>query len=227
MTFHEDQNQTNGSLLETAMTAKPRRKRRSGEDVARRIRDAARELFGERGYGASTTKEIARRAEVSETLLFRYYGDKAGLFSEVIAAPFRQLIEQADSFEIAKPGDQSARLQAEELVTTVFQLLEENASLFRALLVDSLVGGANKKTPEMAGLMPFFDSAIKQVEARYAKAGISPPIDFEVGVRLGFAMIMSSVLTPEMLFPQPPERHKVIQAVQFIVNRTMIGPDQA
>jgi hypothetical protein len=75
--------------------------------------------------------------------------------------------------------------------------------------------------------MPFFDSSIKQIQARYEKAGIAPPIDFEVGVRLGFAMIMSSVLMPEMLFSKPAEKDKVIQAVQFIVTRTMIGPDQA
>ena len=107
MTFHEKQSQAKGALFESATAGKLRRKRRSGEDVARRIREAARELFGERGYGASTTKEIARRAEVSETLLFRYYGDKAGLFSEVVAAPFHKLIEQTDSFEIANPSLQS------------------------------------------------------------------------------------------------------------------------
>jgi AcrR family transcriptional regulator len=227
MTFHEKQSQAKGAIFESATAGKLRRKRRSGEDVARRIREAARELFGERGYGASTTKEIARRAEVSETLLFRYYGDKAGLFSEVVAAPFHQLIEQTDSFEIANPSLQSAKTQAEQLVEAVFQLLEENALLFRALLVETLVGDPARKAPEMVGLMPFFDSSIKQIQARYEKAGIAPPIDFEVGVRLGFAMIMSSVLMPEMLFSKPAEKDKVIHAVQFIVTRTMIGPDQA
>jgi hypothetical protein len=32
---------------------------------------------------------------------------------------------------------------------------------------------------------------------------------------------------PEMLFSKPAEKDEVIHAVQFIVTRTMIGPDQA
>lgn len=59
--------------------------------MEQRIRDAARHLFAERGYGGTTTREIARLADVSETLLFRYYGDKAGLLNEVVIAPFHAL----------------------------------------------------------------------------------------------------------------------------------------
>src|SRR6218665_1434156 len=53
-----------------------RRRRRTRADVEQRICDAARQLFAERGYAGTATREIARQADVSETLLFRYYGDK-------------------------------------------------------------------------------------------------------------------------------------------------------
>lgn len=41
--------------------------------------DAAVELFSDEGYGAVSTRRIAERAGCSETLLFRYFGDKRGL----------------------------------------------------------------------------------------------------------------------------------------------------
>lgn len=49
---------------------------RSGEDARRRLRDAALELFGERGYDAVTTAEIAARAGVTERTFFRHFPDK-------------------------------------------------------------------------------------------------------------------------------------------------------
>jgi|HubBroStandDraft_1064217.scaffolds.fasta_scaffold38298_2 AcrR family transcriptional regulator len=45
--------------------------------------DAAVALFSEEGYSAVSTRRIAERAGCSETLLFRYFGDKHGLLMAV------------------------------------------------------------------------------------------------------------------------------------------------
>ena len=44
---------------------------------------AAVELFSEEGYSAVSTRRIAERAGCSETLLFRYFGDKRGLLMAI------------------------------------------------------------------------------------------------------------------------------------------------
>jgi AcrR family transcriptional regulator len=59
-----------------------RRKTISNEDVLA----SARQVFVERGF-AGTTKEIARRAGVSEALLFQRYPTKADLFFAAMALP--------------------------------------------------------------------------------------------------------------------------------------------
>ena len=45
--------------------------------------DAAVALFSEEGYSAVSTRRIAERAGCSETLLFRYFGDKRGLLMAI------------------------------------------------------------------------------------------------------------------------------------------------
>jgi AcrR family transcriptional regulator len=47
---------------------------------------AAREVFAQRGYGA-TTREIAARAGVSHDLIFRYFDSKEKLFFDAVVAP--------------------------------------------------------------------------------------------------------------------------------------------
>jgi AcrR family transcriptional regulator len=49
---------------------------RNGEEVHRRLQQAALELFCERGYDQTTAVEIAALAEVTERTFFRHFADK-------------------------------------------------------------------------------------------------------------------------------------------------------
>ncbi|MER5499384.1 TetR family transcriptional regulator [Streptomyces sp. NPDC002561] len=60
-------------------------RRRDSAATRRRLLEAARDLFAERGYEATTVRGIAERAGVNQALLFRYFGSKQGLLTEVVA----------------------------------------------------------------------------------------------------------------------------------------------
>jgi AcrR family transcriptional regulator len=49
---------------------------RNGEEVRRRLQQAALELYRERGYHQTTTAEIAAKAGVTERTFFRHFPDK-------------------------------------------------------------------------------------------------------------------------------------------------------
>jgi AcrR family transcriptional regulator len=49
---------------------------RSGAEARARLREAALELYEERGYDATTTAQIAERAGVTERTYFRHFADK-------------------------------------------------------------------------------------------------------------------------------------------------------
>jgi len=51
-----------------------------------RILEAARALFRERGYGATTARDIAERAGLSVGSLFQHFPSKADIFKTVIWA---------------------------------------------------------------------------------------------------------------------------------------------
>ncbi len=56
-----------------------------GEERRRSIVESAVPLFAHRGFAGTTTREIARRAGVSEALLFQHFPSKAALYREILA----------------------------------------------------------------------------------------------------------------------------------------------
>ncbi|MEM7218255.1 MAG: helix-turn-helix domain-containing protein [Pseudomonadota bacterium] len=61
--------------------------RRDPDDKRARLLDAGRHLFLMQGFEGTTTLSIARRAGVSEGILFHHFGSKRGLF-EALASDF-------------------------------------------------------------------------------------------------------------------------------------------
>lgn len=57
------------------------------------IHEAAREVFAEHGYGA-TTREIAARAGVSHDLIFRYFNSKEKLFFDAVVTPLLDAVDE-------------------------------------------------------------------------------------------------------------------------------------
>ena len=54
------------------------------KETKEKILESAFELFSKKGYLATTTKEIAQKARVSEVTLFRHFKSKEELFTETI-----------------------------------------------------------------------------------------------------------------------------------------------
>ncbi|WP_181405976.1 TetR/AcrR family transcriptional regulator [Thermodesulfovibrio sp. Kuro-1] len=53
-------------------------------DTKEKILKSALKLFSQKGYLGTTTKEIAKEAQVAEVTLFRYFTSKENLFIDVL-----------------------------------------------------------------------------------------------------------------------------------------------
>ena len=205
----------NPEAIELPKEPRARRRRRTREDVTERIQGAARQLFAERGYASATTKEIARMADVSETLLFRYYGDKRSLFNEVVTAPFNRLME---SFVERHPdrSDGSRDQDALKFVREVFTLFEDNQEMFRAILFRVSGEGREQFGRPPGGMDNFFAKA-----ADYAPDVIEAGFSYDVAMRLGFGMIASAALFQEAFFPHGADRDELLGTLEQMVARAV------
>lgn len=82
---------------------------------------AAAEVFTMRGFTATTTREVARAAGVSESVLYRHFPTKGGLFAASVLAPFLQFLaafSEVSARYVAQPLDVTdmMRLFVSELV---------------------------------------------------------------------------------------------------------------
>lgn len=138
---------------------------RSGAPARARLREAALELYDERGYDATTTAEIAARAGVTERTYFRHFADKrevlfdgetelrdvmtAAITSAKDTPPPLALVLRA--YEAAVPlfvaGRPVAERRARIIVTS--PALRERAQAKTAALAESLVSAlTHRGTPE-------------------------------------------------------------------------------
>ena len=74
---------------------------RSGAEARNRLREAAIELYLERGYDATTTAQIAERAGVTERTYFRHFADKR----EVLFGGEEELHDALVRAIVAAPAD--------------------------------------------------------------------------------------------------------------------------
>jgi AcrR family transcriptional regulator len=67
------------------------RRQREREDLRTRILDAARELFVNRGYEATTMRAIAQKIEFTPTAIYHHFANKETLLHEICSTDFSQL----------------------------------------------------------------------------------------------------------------------------------------
>src|SRR3954471_19223356 len=82
---------------------------RSSRDVASHIARVAARLFAERGYDATSVREIVEAAGVTKPTLYYHFGSKEGLAQALLHRPLSGLVEVLGGIA-AEGGDPVERL---------------------------------------------------------------------------------------------------------------------
>ena len=126
------------------MSQQPSLKRSSARrlrgEARRLLLDAARELFARQDYRKTTTREIAEAAGVSEYLVFRHFGSKAGLFREALVLPFTNFVDEfGKTWRTVVPEETDEEQLAKQFVGELYDVLVRHRGLLLTLLAsDSL-----------------------------------------------------------------------------------------
>ncbi|MDJ0816121.1 MAG: TetR/AcrR family transcriptional regulator [Desulfobacterales bacterium] len=172
-----------------------------------RLLETATELFAEKGYAATSVREIVERAGVSKPVLYYYFKSKEGLFYAILewAAEVQQDILN-EIFEA--PGTVKDRFIF--LYRRVQEGIREYQSLY--IMIHGLIFGPPQGVPEydFASYQRHMLDAVKRIYADGVSSGEIRHIDadevaFLVLALLDFSLNMDVVL-PELADPQRPER---------------------
>jgi AcrR family transcriptional regulator len=98
--------------------ASARRRPRDSAATRRALLLAAQELFAAVGYDATTVRAVADRAGVNQALLFRYFGNKRGLFQQAVqsevlatlAGPQEDLLERSLAAMLSGERDRGTQI---------------------------------------------------------------------------------------------------------------------
>lgn len=195
-------------------TSGPRRPRRSSVEVRSRILSAALALFAERGYGGTTTREIAHRAEVAEAVMFRIYPNKQALFEAAVIQPFDEFFSAYTARWLAAPtpgGNPEDVLQ--QFVEELHDLVRKNRHLVKALASS---GSLTVGTQSALSKLEKMGTVIAETH------GLA--FDPELAVRIATVMVVAVTMVEDQLFDGAGDR-LVAEMVRMLVGAARYVPD--
>ena len=155
---------------------------RDASQTKKLIEDIALRLFVEKGVTATTTKNIARTAGISEGTLYLYYASKNDLAWELFS---KNYVELAVNLDRGQQQHQTLKDKLAAIIQSFCAFYDANPALFSYLLLDHH-GNIRKMTPDMPNPVRVLKSVIVEGMA----AGEIPQADADVKT----AMVLGSVL---------------------------------
>ena len=115
-----------------------KKERLSGEERRARIIDAALELFADKGFSGTRTREIAGLAGISETLIFQHFKTKEELYQAALRELFSHHPVMSDIEEMMKEKDDSGVFT--NLASHVIKHNRQDRRIMRLAMFSALEG---------------------------------------------------------------------------------------
>lgn len=125
--------------MSDATPRRPARRRMSRAERERQMLDVAEDVFGERGYQATSMDEIAERCGVSKPMLYEYFGSKDGL---LVACVGRSKAELLDVTQKAMAGATTPEDILSRGMVAYFEFMDAHSKSFAMLLREPMAASA-------------------------------------------------------------------------------------
>jgi AcrR family transcriptional regulator len=197
-----------------------KRKRRRPGEARELLLNAARELFAERGFANTSTREVADRAGVAEGLLFRHFGSKAKLFVESVLEPFNGFVDEfVETYRAQRDAPRPVAELHHEYVEHLYDVVRQNRRLFL-----SVIAAATFEPDAFPDLEQEFSLSDpldrlrfigeEEIERRHLRH-----TDLDVNIRAVVAMVAGLALLDPWIMPRGsrhPSRRRVVDEVVAI-----------
>jgi TetR/AcrR family transcriptional regulator len=157
------------------MARTPQTKKRDAAATRDSLLAAATHEFAARGFAGARVDDIAARAKANKRMLYAYFGDKDGLYREVLRQHFARVLELG---AMALEPAVDLRAQAEAIIRRYFWFLAENPDFVRLVGWETL-DDAKRATPILletagAGLEALHDIVRRGIAAGVLRPGLDP-----------------------------------------------------
>jgi TetR/AcrR family transcriptional regulator len=165
-------------------------------------------LFSRRGFEGTTTRGLARKAGISEALLFRHFPNKEALYAAILQ---RKMEEQVPVLLSDLPVHEGPDVLLKSLAIRVVGLHEKDPSFLRLLLYSALESHRlsdlffrKRNLPVIEFLADYFRTTAEQGRMR--------PVDAETTAFAFMAMVVGFVQSrilfkiPQVMKEAPEER---------------------
>jgi AcrR family transcriptional regulator len=196
---------TDGILPSRAETRRDRRIARKRSEIM----TAVAQVFAQRGYAGTTTKDIAQAADVGESTLYNYFQNKRDIFI-AIASQKAKTID--DLIGAARPQNPQEMIG---LMDKALEIILSQAPYTRSLLIEAWMDNDLFESFLRIRLRRV-QQFIQDIIAEEIAAGNFRPMDPVLGARILIAMTIGAVL-PVLRGDEaaltPEQRHAVAETI--------------
>ncbi|MGO9818829.1 MAG: TetR/AcrR family transcriptional regulator [Acidocella sp.] len=151
----------------------------------------ARELFLEKGYGCTTTEDIAVRCHISKQTLYRLFPDKSAIFAAVIDGHSRTMFDLSSDYD---------NLPLEEALERMFKVnISEEAENERVALL-RLIVAESMRFPELGAIVKRngYERLLQDLTdwlAYQRTRGLIETDDIDCAARMLMNLVFGSIIT--------------------------------
>lgn len=196
------------------------RRNRRVERQRAEIMDAAARVFAEKGYAATTTRDLAEAADLGESTLYNYFASKRELFLAIARL-------QSERIDAVLAGIEriETRQQMAEAFVQVMDILFSQSHYSRALFNEAWVDDGLMDNI-LAARTGAIGRALQGYISSRITAGAFRPVDPSLAARMAISVFLGVVLPPLRglePIPDPAERRRLADQV---INLWMDGVER-
>jgi AcrR family transcriptional regulator len=198
--------------------------RRSQDEVRHLLLTSARRRLEEHGYVGVSTRAVAADANASPSLIFSYFGNKAGLIQAAVLEPFHEYMAEAVERESALPPGASMIVEGTAWVQGIVRLFIEHRKSVLALIAADALGLESEEDVGAAFARLMGD--MEGVATSWLGGWIWDGYDVPTALRASLGMVISMTVLNQLLFEahEQPSEEQVVEQVGHLLVNGLAGP---
>lgn len=180
---------------------------------------AARELFARKGYDGTSLRDIAERAGVNESVIYRSVGTKDQIFRVAVVEPYHEFVTSFVSRWRAHSERRSSEEMVGRFVYELYDMLHEHREMITALVAANSLDDETYRSSRVE-LNRELDALADQTASDAEGRGLEG-VDLNLAVRCATGMVMSLVLLDDWLLPEgerrPTRDHLLDEVHRFVL----------